>query len=127
VDGSLGSGDDGSDYSDEDGDETVLSDSEHDIQITNEEVCALLGNSISLMSNVYCSLLVVCHQRLFWITPLQRTPTTLVRQIQPKERPKGIGLSHPCQVNRMMMGILMHPYLVDYPKCTAFHIILTDF
>jgi hypothetical protein len=64
VDGSLGSGDDGSDYSDDDGDETVLSDSEHDIQITNEEVCAMFGNSTSLMSNGCCSLLVICHQRL---------------------------------------------------------------
>jgi hypothetical protein len=127
VDDSLGSGDDGSDYSDDDGDETVSSDSEHDIQITNEEVCALLGNSTLLMSNVHCSLLVVCHQRLFWIMPLQGTPTTLVRQIQPEKRPKGIGSSHPRQVNRMMMGILMHPHLVNYPKCTAFHITLTDF
>jgi hypothetical protein len=45
--------------------ETVSFDSEHDIHIPNEEVCALLGNSTSLMSNVRCSLLVVCHQRLF--------------------------------------------------------------
>jgi hypothetical protein len=127
VDGSLGSGGDGSDYLDDDGDETVSSDSEHDIQITNEEVCALLGNSISLISNVRCSLLVVCRQRLFRIMPLQGTPTIPIRQIQPKKRPKSIGLSHPHQVNRMMTGILMHPHLVDYPKCTAFHITLTDF
>jgi hypothetical protein len=127
MDGSLGSGDDGSDYSDDDGDETVLSDSEHDIQITNKEVCALLGDSTSLMSNVCCSLLVVCHQRLFWIMPLQGTPTTLIRQIQPEKRPKGIGSSHPRQVNRMMTGILMHPHLVNYPKCTAFHITLNGF
>ena len=59
MDDGLGSGGDGSDYLDNDGDETVLSDLEYDIQITNEEVHATLGHSTLLLSNIHCSLLAV--------------------------------------------------------------------
>lgn len=55
VDDGLGLGDDSSNFLNNNGDETVSTDSENGVEITNDKVCDLPDNSESLLSNVYFS------------------------------------------------------------------------
>jgi hypothetical protein len=62
IDDGLGSGDDGTDYSDTDEGETESSDLENGIEITNEEVPDL-DNAVFILSNFDFSSRIVFHQR----------------------------------------------------------------